>query len=282
VSFFIDSYTRTEEEYEAFCHFAKSASQLHISVNGGLRDQPKVMYLQCHEYLPPTHNGTKAGGIAASSSSTITPLVFSSIPAPQPLAESEDPTLGKRKASKITTDLEATPSVTQKRKKRRKVGPDQSISAVNNSAITPAPPEPEGERETVPEVTANDAARTSVPADTNQSTIPQTQKKKKRKQAGEGQSDSTPAASMERGIDPSTEPVGAPEPPPAGPSKTKKRKTVVLDLSTVIQPPVTAQVRLDASICGTSNLWNTLNAGAPVHIDGSTVPTCDRAFFYGK
>lgn len=42
---FIEPCARTEEEYEAFCHFAKSASQLHISVNGGLRDQLKVMSL---------------------------------------------------------------------------------------------------------------------------------------------------------------------------------------------------------------------------------------------
>jgi len=40
-----ESCARTEEEYEAFCHFAKSASQLHISVNGGLRDRSKVMCL---------------------------------------------------------------------------------------------------------------------------------------------------------------------------------------------------------------------------------------------
>jgi hypothetical protein len=43
--FFIESCARTEEEYEAFCHFAKSASQLHISVNGGLRNRLKVMFL---------------------------------------------------------------------------------------------------------------------------------------------------------------------------------------------------------------------------------------------
>lgn len=42
--FYIDSCARLEEDYEAFCHFAKSASQLHISVNGGLRNQSKVMF----------------------------------------------------------------------------------------------------------------------------------------------------------------------------------------------------------------------------------------------
>ena len=36
---------RAEEEYEAFCHFAKSVSQLHVSVNGGLMDQSKVTFL---------------------------------------------------------------------------------------------------------------------------------------------------------------------------------------------------------------------------------------------
>jgi len=41
----IESCARTEEDYEAFCHFAKSASQLHISVNGGLRNQSKVTFL---------------------------------------------------------------------------------------------------------------------------------------------------------------------------------------------------------------------------------------------
>lgn len=35
---------RTEEEYEAFCHFAKSVSQLHISVNGGMINRSKVIF----------------------------------------------------------------------------------------------------------------------------------------------------------------------------------------------------------------------------------------------
>ena len=42
--FYIEPCARTEEDYEAFCHFAKSASQLHISVNGGMRNQLKVMF----------------------------------------------------------------------------------------------------------------------------------------------------------------------------------------------------------------------------------------------
>ena len=56
--FYIESCVRTEGEYEAFCHSAKSASQLHISVNGGLRNQLKVMFLLRVEHLK-IHNGTK-------------------------------------------------------------------------------------------------------------------------------------------------------------------------------------------------------------------------------
>lgn len=86
---------------------------------------------------------------------------------------------------------------------------------------------------------------TSAIVDANQSAVSQTQKKKKRKHARAGQSDSKPADPMERRVEQSTELTGAPEPPPAGPSKAKKRKkTVVLDLSTVISSPAAAQVRL--------------------------------------
>ncbi|KAF9653914.1 hypothetical protein BDM02DRAFT_3182353 [Thelephora ganbajun] len=214
----------TEEEYEAFCHFAKSAPQLHISVNGGLRGQ------------------SKAGEVVATSSSTAAPTPLPSNPAPRFPAESEDPTLGKRKASQITTDVETVPSVTQKRKKRRKVGPDQPISTANTSTIIAVPPEPGAEQGVVSGDTTRDAAGTTVDADANQSAVPQAQKKKKRKNTGAGQNNSTPADAMERRMGPPLELADAPEPTPPGPPKTKKRKkTVVLDLSTVIQPPPRAQ-----------------------------------------
>jgi len=184
--------------------------------------------------------------------------VFPPNPEPRPPIESEDPTLGKRKASQITADPEAVPSVTQKRKKRRKVGPGQSISVVNNSAIAAEPPEPgpEVERRVVPgDVVPGDAARdapsTGVVVEGNRSVISQAQKKKRKNATG--QSDSTSADPVERRIEPSAEPVDAPEPTPAEPQRTKKRKkTVVLDLSTVIHPPSTTQVCLHPffSSCG--------------------------------
>ena len=152
-------------------------------------------------------------------------------------AESEDPTLGKRKASEITTDHEAVPTVTQKRKKRRKVGPDQSISATSNSATTAEPPVLGTERGVVP----GDAPSTTAVAQVNQLTISQTQKKKK-KNAGAGQSDSTVTDPVERRIEPPREQADA----PVEPQTTKKRKkTVVLDLSTVIQSPSTTQACSD-------------------------------------
>lgn len=187
----------------------------------------------------------KAGEVTVTSSSTSVPVVLTPNPAPHPPAEPEDPTLGKRKASRITTDPETVPSVTQKRKRRRKVGPDQSISAVNNTAIVAEPPEPgpEAKRGVVPG-DASVAPGTSAVAEGNRSVISQAQKKKKRKTTA-GQSDSTSADPVGRRIEPSAEPADAPEPAPAEPQRTKKRKkTVVLDLSTVIHPPSTTQVCL--------------------------------------
>jgi len=191
------------------------------------------------------HNGTKTGEAATTSSvdaSTVLPLN----PALHPPPESEDPTLGKRKASQITTDPQAVPSVIQKRKKRRKVVPAQSISAANDST-TAEPPEPEVERGVIPRDVTRDAPSTSAGADTNHSVVPQKQTKT-RKYPVASHSDSTPVDSAERRVGPPTEPAES--------SKAGKRgKTVVLDLSTVIPSPTAAQVRLDLSICRNINSW---------------------------
>lgn len=192
------------------------------------------------------HNGTKTGEAVAISSGASVSVILPPNPAPQPPAESDDLTLGKRKASQITADSEVAPSVAQKRKKRRKVGPDRSISAANNSTTLAAPPEPEAERGIVPGDATRDIASASAVVDANQSTVSQTQKKNKKKNTGVSQSNPTPVDLVERRLEPSTESAGAPELPPAEPSRTKKRKkTVVVDLSAVIQPPAAPQVRLD-------------------------------------
>ena len=117
---------------------------------------------------------------------------------------------------------------------------------------------------------AHDAASASVVADVNQSTISQTQKRKKKKNTGMGQSDPAPADSVERRIEPPAEPAGAPEPPVRS-SKTKERKkTVVLDLSTVIQTPAAAQVCLDPSVSRTIDLRDMPGTGASLYISSPT------------
>lgn len=132
------------------------------------------------------------------------------------------------------------------------------MSAANSSTTIAEPPEPDAEQVVVPGDTTGGAPSTSVATDADQSVVSQKQKKR-RKHAGAGQSDSTPADSSERHAEASAEPVGALEPPQTEPSKTKKRKkTVVLDLPTVIPSSAAAQVRLDPSICETVNLWNAL------------------------
>lgn len=169
-------------------------------------------------------------------------------PAPHPPSESEDLTLGKRKASQITADPQAIPSVSQKRKKRRKVESNQSISVANNSTITVEPPEPDGEPGVVPGNTILNASSISAGTST---------KKKKRKPAGVSQSDSTHADPAGRRVEPPIEPASTPKLPPAEPSRTgKRKKTVVLDLSTVIPSPAAAQVRPDPSVCRNVNSWN--------------------------
>ena len=195
----------------------------------------------------------RATEVAATFSIPSVPVVLPPDPVPQPPTESEDPTLGKRKASEITTDPGATPSVTQKRKKRRKVGLDQSTPAADISTVEVAPPEPTGERGVVPGDATYDAAGPSVVGGTNQGTTSQTQKKKRKKKAV-GQSDPTPMAPVDQHVEPPTESPSAPEPPPTKLLGTRKRKTVVLDLSTVIQPPVAAQVCLGPSVCGIIDL----------------------------
>ena len=181
--------------------------------------------------------------------------------APQPPAESEDPTLGKRKASQITADHEATPSVTRKRKKRRKVGPEQSISAVDNSAITVPPVEPPVEQEAAPENVTHNAASASAVADPDQSSISTARKKRKRKNAGAAQANSTPAEPAERAVELAVGSFDVPKPPPAEPSRAKKRKTVVLEPLTVIPSPVDTQVRIDFLHCNIINSQNLLVAG---------------------
>ena len=176
--------------------------------------------------------------------------------APQPPAESEDPTLGKRKASQITADHEATPSVTRKRKKRRKVGPEQSISAVDNSAITVPPVEPHVEQEGAPENVTHNAASASAVADPDQSSISAAKKKKKRKNAGAAQANSTPAGQAERAVELAMGSSDVPKPPPAEPLRTKKRKTAVLEPLTVIPSPVDTQVRIDSLHCDIINPQN--------------------------
>jgi hypothetical protein len=197
-----------------------------------------------------------------------------------PPAEPEDPTLGKRKASQITTDPEAVPSATQRRKKKRKVGADRSVSAANDSAITAVPPEPDAVRQVVLGDITHGAASTSVVADADQLAIPKTQRKKKKKNVGVGRSDSTSTDLAEQHVEPPAEPAGPSEPPPAGPSRAKKQKTVVLDLSTVIQPPATAQVRTDLPVWEIVDLWETLETGGTIYINGPTAFICDPVFTF--
>ena len=212
--------------------------------------------------------------VSASSSSTNV-LVPPPNPAPQLPVESEDPTLGKRKASQITADPGATSSVTQKRKKRRKVGPDQSTSAADNSTVEAALPEPQAERTTVPVDAIHDVAGPSVVVSVNQGLASQTQKKKKKKKAGAGQNIPMPTDPVGQDVELPVE--------PAGPSKIGKRKTVVLDLSTVIPPPAVAQVRLGPSVYGIIDLWVAACKGLSVYVYSSTTSTCCRTFaFYDK
>lgn len=174
---------------------------------------------------------------------------------PQPPPESEDLALGKRKASQITTDPVTVPTVTQKRKKRRKVGPNQSISTANNPSITGEPPQPEAELGVVLEDVTRNAPSINAVASADQLTVSRTQKK----QAGAGQRDPASADPAEQCVAPSAELTGAPEPPSTEPSKTKKRKkTVVLDLSTVIPSPGAAQVCLAPLVYGIVDLWSIL------------------------
>ena len=225
----------------------------------------------------------KVTEVAATSSSTNVPIVLPPNPDPQPPTESEDPTLGKRKASQITTDTGAVPSVTQKRKRRRKVGPDQSIPAADTSTIEVAPPDPEIGQGVVPGDATHDAAGSSAVGGANQGTTSPTQKKKRRKKAGVGQSDPTPVEPMGQHIEPPTEPTNAPEPPPVEPARTRKRKTIVLDLSTVIQPSAAAQVRLGSSVCGVIDLWDVFGEGLSVYFSNPTILTRGRAFtFYNE
>lgn len=170
--------------------------------------------------------------------------------------EPEDPALGKRKASQITIDPEAVPPVNQKRKKRRKVGSDRSISVAATPTVTVEPLESEEGRKPPGEMT-HDVPSTSAATDANQLTVSPTQKKRKRKRAKSSQSDSTSVDLVEQRVEESTEVTSAPEPPPAEAPKTKKRKkTVVLDLSTVILPPAVTQVYPGTFVRGFINLWN--------------------------
>ena len=220
--------------------------------------------------------------VAATSSITNIPVVPPQNPAPQLPVEFEDATLGKRKASQITADPGPTPSVTQKRKRRRKVGPDQSTSVVDNFTVEPAPPEPQAERAVVPVDAVHDVPGPSVVAGVNQVATSQTQKKR-RKKAGVGQSEPTPTDPVEQHVEPLAEPAAAPEPPPAEPPKTRKRKTVVLELSTVIQPPAVAQVRLGPSVYGIIDLWDAFYEGLAVYVHSPTTLAHGRTFnFYDK
>lgn len=173
----------------------------------------------------------------------------------------EDPTLGKRKASQITVDPEAVPPANQKRKKRRKVGSDRSISVAVTPTVTAEPFELEEWRK-LPGEMARNVSSTSATTDANQVTVSPTQKKRKKKRAKSGQSDSTSVDPAEQRVEESTEVVSAPEPPPAEASKTKKRrKTVVLDLSTVIPLSAATQVYPGPSVRRFINLWNTFRLG---------------------
>lgn len=196
---------------------------------------------------------------------------------PQGLAGPEDPILGKRKASQITVDPEATPPADQKRKKRRKVGLDQPISAAADPTVMAETPEPEGGR-TLTGETTRDVLGTSAATDVNHATIPPTQKKKKRKGAKAGQSDSTSMDLAEQHVEQSAEVASISKPPPAEASKTKRRKkTVVLDLSTVIPPPADAQVYPGPFLCVVINLLNKFCSGA---FGYPIFPACDRAFAF--
>ena len=149
---------------------------------------------------------------------------------------------------------------------------------MNDSAITAVPPEPDAVRQVVLGDITHSAASTSAVADADQLAIPKTQKKKKKKNAGVGQSDSTSTDLIEQHVEPPAEPAGPSESPPAGPSRAKKQKTVVLDLSTVIQPPATAQVRRDLSVREIVDSWDTLGTGGSIYINGPTAFICDRVF----
>lgn len=189
----------------------------------------------------------------------------------------EDPILGKRKASQITVDPEATPPANQKRKKRRKVGPNQLISIAASPTAMAETPEPEGGRKLTGE-TIRDVLSTSAAADTNQASVFPTQKKKKRKGAKADQSDSTSMDLAEQHVEQSTEVASISKPPPAEASKTKKRKkTVVLDLSAVIPPPAAAQVYPGPFVCGVVNLLNKFCLGA---FSYPIFPTRGRVFAF--
>jgi hypothetical protein len=191
----------------------------------------------------------KVGGTGSTSLSTGVPTTIISNPTHESSAEPEDLTLGKRKASQITNDPGATPSVTQKRKKRRKAGPEP-ISATDNSPIPSVPPETKTGQGTTLGNTARDVANTIAVAAPNQSTVSTTKKKKKRKNPGPTQTDSISPELAEL----HAQQADASEPAIAEPSKNKKPKTVVVDLSTVILSPATTQVRIDPLACEINNL----------------------------
>lgn len=218
--------------------------------------------------------------VGSISLSATLPTTLPPDPAPQFPAEVEDPNLGKRKASQIVTDQEATPSVAHKRKKRRKVGSEQPMQATDNSTITAASHGPRTEQGTASESTTPDVTNTKASVSVDQPTV--STSKKKGKNTGTAQTDSTPAEVAESHTELVTELADAPNLPPAEPSRTKKRKkTVILELSTVIPSPATTQVRMDLLPCEISGLWSMLGTGASCFKGPVIVTqTRDRAFAF--
>lgn len=89
--------------------------------------------------------------------------------------------------------------------------------------------------------------------------------KKKGKNAGTTQTHPTPPELGDSHVELATKPADVPEPPPTEPLRTKKRKkTVVLDLSTVIPSPAATQVRMDLLAHETSDLRGVPGTGASV------------------
>jgi len=98
---FIESYARTEEEYEAFCHFAKSASQLHISVNGGLKDQSKVKYILQHKYTSGSQRNKRQTRLQPTQRAPTSPWCFLRALPPIPLLNLKIPRLENAKLRKL-------------------------------------------------------------------------------------------------------------------------------------------------------------------------------------